>query len=330
MAISVRAPYNYPMATAADAHAFFLALDGHLTTVGLTQGTTGSDYNVAGSSSQMPTTALGTSPWLVYAFTDTANATYPITVWFRMVFGYTGSSGAPSLRYVLQYRITEGQSGGTPGAGADFQCYDGISTPANGASATTSTYSGSIGDFVRYDGNSLTIIMGAGGLTSSYNGHNTSLVELHIERRYSVSTGLVGAGFTGWVPYGTPAVLSPPQYVAGSITYGGDINPLTRGAIYVSSGSPSNEFYLDGHTRPLHTKLLTSSGSAIAAPVFFMDPTHRPTPAQKLFTVPFASFTQGGVYTLDFLGVARPYLIYRPYTSALKASTLAFAIEWEV
>ena len=99
---------------------------------------------------------------------------------------------------------------------------------------------------------------------------------------------------------------------------------------YVSSASPSNVYYSDAYTRPTHANLLASSGSAIAAPVFFMDPNHRPLPAMKLFTVPLANFSQATVYSMDFTGVSIPYLVYRPYSSALKASTLAYAIEWEI
>lgn len=328
MAISVGSPFNYDLSTTAGAHAFLIALDSRLIAVGLTRATTGSDYNVAGADTQIPTTALGVSDWLAYDFTDTANATYPITVWFRIVYGYTSSSYSTSLRYVVQYRVSEGQTSGTAN-GADLQCYDGINTPASMTTQST-TYSGSIGDFVRYDGNSLTVLMGAAQVTVGYSGHTSSILELHIERRYSTSTGLVEAGFTGWVPYAAPAVRSPAQYVSGGISVVGSTNPSSRVTSYVSSASPSNVFYTDAYTRPTAAELQTSGGAAIAAPVFFMDATHRPTPAMKLFTVPLASFTQGVVYTMDFTGTAKPYLVYRPYSSNIKASSFAYAIEWEV
>ena len=319
---------NYNMATAAGAHAFFLALHNHMVAVGLTQGTTGSDYNVAGTDAQMPTVVLSTSPWLVYDFTDAANATYPITVWFRMVYGYTISTDAGKLRYVLQYRVSEGQSGGVA-LGDDLQCYTGIGSPAGGSSTSyNTTYSGSIGDFVRYDGNSLTVILGGGGISVSYNSHNSSLCEFHLERRYTVSTGLVAAGFTGWLPYADPAVDSPTQYQANGIVYGGAVNPDTRATVYASS-AVAHLLYTEAHIRPTTASLLVSAGAALAAPVYFMGASNVPTPAMKLFTVPLASFLQGRVYTMDFTGVPKQYLIFRPYSSVMKVQSLAYAIEWE-
>jgi len=328
MAISTRPTYNYDLSTASGAHDFFVALDGHLTAVGLTQGTTGADYNVAGTSSQMPTVALSTSPWLVYDFTDTANATHPITVWFRMVYGYTTSSDSSVLRYVLQYRVSEGQSSGTA-LGNDLQCYDGIASPVDSGNSYSTSYTGALGDFVRYDGNSLTVIMGAGGVYSNYNSHRTSLCEMHIERRYTVATGLVGAGFTGFVPPSAVNVSSPPQYATGGYSFPGSANPNAKATPYVSSGAP-NVFFASAETRPTTTPLLVAAGAAVVAPVFFMDPAHRPTPAMKMFTVPLASFTQGSVTTMDFSGVSKPYLIYQPYSTNIKSGPLAFAIEWEV
>lgn len=328
MAISVGAPYNYSLDSQAGAHAFMQALNTRLLAVGLIRATTGSDYDVNGAATQMPTTALATSAWMAYDFTDAVQSTFPITVWFRMVYGYTCSTASTSLRYVVQYRVSEGQSSGAA-LGADLQCYTGVGTTAAGGAAYGTTYANSIGDFVRYDGNSLTVIMGANGITAAYNSHNSSLLELHIERRYSVSTGLVGRGFTGWVPACDPGVSSPAQYAAGGYSFAGGTNPSLRTTPYVSSNEGANIFYTEAYMRSTSTALLTSSGAALAAPVLFMDPAHRPTPAMKLFTVPIASFTQGIVYTMDFLGDERPYLIYRPYSTSLKASVLAYAIEWE-
>lgn len=329
MAISVGAPYNYSLDTQAGAHAFMQALNTRLLAVGLSRATTGTDYDVNGAATQMPTTALATSAWMAYDFTDSAQSTFPITVWFRMVYGYTCSTASTSLRYVVQYRITEGQTSGVA-AGADLQCYTGVSATAGGATAYNTGYTGSIGDFVRYDGNSLTVIMGANGIVVAYNSHASSLLELHIERRYSVSTGLVGRGFTGWVPVCDPAVSSPTQYTVGGYSFAGSTSPVNRATPYVSSGVSTNLFYTEAYARSTSTALLNSSGAALAAPVMFMDPTHRPTPAMKLFTVPLASFTQGNVYTMDFLGDERPYLVYRPYSTSICASVLAYAIEWEV
>lgn len=134
MAISTTAgnPVQYNMRTAEGAHAAMLALHAHLLKVGLSRTTTGTDYDVDGTSSQIPTTRFGTSAWLAYNFTDAAQSTFPITVWFRVVLGQSGVQNVGYESYIFQYRISEGQSSGTP-LGAVWECFGG--TTSNGTAS---------------------------------------------------------------------------------------------------------------------------------------------------------------------------------------------------
>lgn len=329
MAIStLSSPVNYNMATQLGAHTAMLALHGHLSKIGLSRVMTGDDYDLGGDETQISTTYLATTSWLAYNFTDAEQSNYPITVWFRIVRGRFGGNTAGSETYAFQYRVSEGVSAGAP-LGANFETFDGIASTPGGGTTYASSYSGSWGDYFRYDGNSLTIIMAANGWYNAYNSYRSSLLEMHIERRYSILDGSVGRGFCGWFSPGGPTIAPPPQWATGGISYGGNANTTARATAYVSSSDTNNIFFTDAYSRPTTASLTTTGGAAVVMPVMFLDQNTKPTTAMKLFTAPLASFTHLSVVTLDFSGEDKKYFVYRPVTSDIGASIFAYLIEWE-
>lgn len=329
MAISVLSnPVNYNMTTQLGAHQAMLALHAHMTKIGLTQATTGSDYNLAGDETQISTSLATPTGWLAYNFTDAPQSSYPITVWFRLVRGRFGGNTVGSETYCFQYRVSEGLSSGAP-LGANLETFDGLGSQPGGANTYAQTYTTSMGDYFRYDGNSLTILMAVNGWNSGYNQYRASLLEMHIERRYSIVDGSVGRGFCGWFAQGGPTISSPPQWVTGGISNAYSSDTKLRVTAYVSSSDGNNIFFTDAYARPSTSVLISTGGSAVVAPVFFLDQDTKPTVAAKLFTAPYANFTQMQVVSLDFSGATKKYFAYRPITSNLANSVFTYLIEWE-
>lgn len=331
MAVSVLSnPVNYQMRTKLGAHQFMLALHDHLTKVGLARTLTGDDYDVDGDETQLSDAAFGdVSNWLAYNFTDGAQSMYPITVWFRLVWAVpTTSASAPNAPYFCpQYRISEGVSSGLP-LGANFEMFS--SGPPNYSGALTTNFTGSLGDYVRYDGNSLTVLMAPYGIVSSYNNYRGALIDLHIERRYRPSDGAVGRGVIAWAQPGSPHLDAPPQYAAAfGAMWAATTNPLQRAMLTLSTAEGNNLFIRDPHTRCDEAILNNSGGSATVAPIVALDHEGSPTVFGKFFTAPANAFTNLRTTQLDFTGELKTYLAYRPATCTVGASNFTFLIEWE-
>lgn len=327
MAVSVLSnPVDYNMTTAEGAHAYMLALHGHLTKVGLARVMTGDDYDLNGDGTQLPTTFTETSGWLAYNFTDVVQGSYPITVWFRLVRGrWAGTTTGDA--WGTQYRVSEGVVGGVP-QGANFETFDGA-TGQYSTSTYACSFNSALGDFVRYDGNSLTVLLGVNGWTVNYSSHRTSLLELHIERRYSATTGEVERGFTGWVTPGGPTIAAPPQWISAGISYASNTNPTSRPTVFVASEESANNLFTTAHSRPTDSVMTLTGGAAVVAPIWTLDAVNRPTVFGKLYTGVYAVMPNLSVLALDFTGVEKKYLSYRPVTSNMAGSVFTFLFEWE-
>lgn len=329
MAISTLVnPVNYNLNTALGAHNLMLAIHSHMTKVGLSRVMTGTDYNLAGDETQLSSTFGDTSGWLAYNFTDAAQSNYPLTIWFRIVRGQWLTSATSGALWGPQYRVTEGISGGAP-LGANFENYDGVNGVGTSA-AYVHTFSGSLGDFVRYDGNSLTVLIGLHGWYASYSGTpRTSIIELHMERRYSAINGELGGGWCGWFSPGGPGQPPPPHWVTGGVNWASLNDPKTRPVTYVSSQNGANIFFRDGQARSTSPPLLTTGGAAVIAPVMFLDQASRPTLAAKVFTGPYSVLPNLSVTYMDFTGVDKKYLAYRPQDNTMADGAISFLFEWE-
>lgn len=327
MAIStLPLPVSYNLNTALGAHQAMLALHGHLMKVGLSRATTGTDYDVLGDETQIPTTLFDTSGWLAYNFTDAAQSDFPITVWFRIIRSYWAGSATGSQAWGFQVRVSEGQAGGAP-LGANLEIFDGVSNnnPSNGNTYPQYFY-GSQGDFVRYSENALTVLFGLGMWSNAF-GYGCALVELHIERRYSAVDGSVGRGFCGWFAPGGPGQTGFPMWAYSGATYPPD--PGLRGSCIVSSGDSTNIFMVDTWTRPTTPQLMLSAGAAVVMPVLFLDQDTRPVAAGKMFTAPYSAFTQRQATSLDFSGATKKYFPHRPQSGNIRGSSFTYLFEWE-
>ena len=329
MAVSYQSPLiTYNMNTALGAHQAMLALHAHLTKVGLSRATTGADYNVAGDETQIPTTYPNVSNWLAYHFTDPAQSSFPITVWFRIVRGKWSGSTSSSEAYGFQSRISEGLFGGAP-LGAVLENFDGVANnTGGGTSPYPSTYSNSNGDFIRYSGSALTILFGVYQWQHSFGPGNT-LIEMHLERRYSVVDGAVGRGFCGWFSTGGPGQSGMPMWASAGVSL--SAHPQSRSLYFVSSSDVTNIFMADAYARCVASPLILTGGAAVVAPVPFLDQNARPTVASKLFTAARSVFTQRQPVTLDFSGTDKVYLPYNPGPNPNNVfpSSLTFLFEWE-
>lgn len=308
------APTNYDLRTQAGAHAAMQALSTHLLAVGLTSNTFTGRYDVAGSSSQMPTVLGNASPWMAFDFSDAAQATYPITVAFRFLYQSSFSSAAATAAYRPQFRVSEGVASGTGDPLGRYVLYDsnavGGSPSASGDSFKFYVQT-SKGDFVRYSGDALTLIVAANGASNPSNGGGPcSLFDLHIERMRDATTGAVQAGFAG---------LTQPPRLGNS---GGHYPVMTADAgqsaerlplCFVNLSTPLTPIIYNSHLRAGGANCLLDGTTAVVAPIYYRDANGHFSALKKLFTVPTASIPDTlATYTLDFSGGETLYLAHRP------------------
>lgn len=328
MAVSTLSyPINYNIVGALGAHNFMLALHAHMEKVGLSRVSTGADYNVAGDETQLTATDGAYSGWLAYNFTDPAQSAYPITIWIRLQYGWYGSQHTSSRTFCVQVRVSEGVSiGGAPlGANLEAFCNNLTALAAN----NPPQFNTSLGDYVRYSGDALTLIMGMNGFKVGFGSARGSLIELHIERRYSVTTFEVQRGFSGWVQT-PPGCVAPPQWVAGGISWSETAQIGGAVTSYVSSTEAGHWFFTRAYERPTHALLRENAGAGVVAPIHTLDGLGRTTTFGKLFTAPKSLFPSGGIFTLDFAGQERPYLACNPSSTEMYSSLFCHLFEWEL
>lgn len=310
---------NYDVATAAGAHAIMQAIHTYMVGVGLTKANwTGTyDGDVTGTSAQAPTTNGGTSAWQAFNFSDSAQATYPITVWFRLIYGNFVNSGTGLYRYVVQVRVSEGVDGSGNALGRVVNRTPSTYGYSSGVDYAI-TFNTSAGDFARYDGDSLTFILGNSGVHQTNDGIRWGAVELHLERRYDVVTDLVGAGFSGLIAehVGTSALLGNNRGQAASAMFT-TLDASTSLTSQTHANRPGGATLTD-----------YDNTAAVVTPIYCYDPNQRVATYRKMFTIPQAMVTNGAVITLNFSGSEKKYLAFKSTGTSLTA-TYAILFEWE-
>lgn len=313
---------------ASDAHGIMVELDARLTAVGLTRATFTGSYDPAGSSSQMPSTA-GVSAWMAYNFTDSVQSSYPVTVWFSMQ--YRNFVDGLVLTYAPQFRISEGVDGsGNPLGRVHEFVHTGLTYTSNAGYRYAVT--GSVGTFVRYSGDALTLLMCVNGLRApSVLPYTYSLLELHIERSYSATTGTVEAGFAalaqGLPVPATTAIYSAAGWPATGAGLASSYIATAFSDIYATS--PLQVTFANAQ-RAGGSFLKMENTTPIVMPVYYHDSSGNANTFKKMFTIQAASVTNCSPVTLDFSGAEVKYL---PYWTANKlmynTDNMAFLFEWE-
>lgn len=330
MALSVQNVFGLSdrsMQAASDAHSVMVELNARLTAVGLTRATFTGSYDPAGSSSQMPSVA-GVSAWMAFNFTDSLQSSYPVTVWFAMQ--YRNAMDTSALTYMPQFRISEGVDGSGNALGRVHEfIHTGLAYTPN-ATYRYFVY-GSLGSFVRYSGDALTLLLYANGYRATSIVPCFSMLELHIERTYSVSTGNAEAGFVA-LAQGMPASPTSTSYLnAGWPTAGGTLAgavlPTAFSDIYASSPL---QVTFTNHARAGGNFLKLESTVPIVMPVYYHDSAGKVNTFKKMFTIQAPSITNCSPVTLDFSGAEVKYLPYHTSNKAmLNTDGLAFLFEWE-
>lgn len=349
MTVAVNVPTNYTHQTRAGGHAIMVAVDTMLKALGLTPVAFTGAYDPAGANTQLPDTSGGQSAWMAYDFSDTAQATHPITLSVALRYQRAGNSAGVSYGnhvYLPCFCVSEG----VDSVGAPLGRYvQNIPRDAGGVMNTSYTddcfrIRASVGDFGRYTGDSLTFFFGTNGMSfpgsTLYSSAISSAFELHIERRRSAVDGTIQSGFTGLVQPVRPA---PSGSFAGYFPAGANAflssyvpsTPLTFARLDSSPGYLT----VSGAMRSGGGLVLNDAGAPIVAPVFYRDADGKPTSMRGMFTIPVvAGATDGEILSLDFSGALKPYL-YRTFPGSYFTAgspaeyghpPLAALFEWEV
>lgn len=281
--------------------------------VGLQPVVLASTYKLAGPTSQIPTsTSTPASPWLIWTFTDDYQDVLPIYVGIRCVVNRWGSTQAWGFQLAVSDAIDE--------AGATFTGRT-VTTadPVNTASTSSSIMWGvslnmqNKGDFVRYTGDSLSVLI---GVDSRDNGNSQlfrPVTMMHVERMRDKS-GAVEPGFH--------AVADDYPYPASSGSTLAAVHSTEPGAVRRSNQAPCRAGAADG---------LYENGVPVVAPVFgWSSRTMGIVPLKRLFSVPTAPFPGGGsMLRLDFSGMEKPYLLEVARKQYPQLSSCGWLFEWE-
>lgn len=335
-------PINYDTREQAGAHAMMVAIHDYLIAVGLTLETVTGMYDVEGSDTQNPMTIFDVSPWLHFSFTDEHQGDHPITVSFAMrrLPHSNNTPGYARAVFLPVFRVSEGVdlSTGDP-LGRYVECMTYFNQLHNNNNTDIYRYypRDSKGDFARYTGDSLTLIMVADGARVDVSGYpSSSMVELHIERVYSASTGHVQSGFAGIVQPTRAAVESSFMYGFWPSTAGANNNHSSTPTCFADINGGISKTTIANIGRAGGGFLTHRNGTPIVAPVYYKDDGGNPNTFRRLFTISKGAIA-GNVtpIALDFTGTEKPYLPY--FTQAgltfngdgLMNPPLAFLFEWE-
>lgn len=333
---------NYALYTRAGAHAMMVDLDTALLAVGLDHITVSGEYDIGGANTQMPDPAGTTgvfSPWRHYAFSDSDQAAYPITLSFAFMSQMVFVSNAP-FSSVPCVRISQGiDASGNPLGSYLESIPIGRGEGSNSGDTRRYQANASNGSFFRYTGDSLTIITSQGGTGIPINSTNICSAHLiHIERRRSASTNDVQSGFCG---------LFQPPYCGASTTVfpgypntGQGISNVTANLMpmYFFDMGATPPTVRNAHARPGGPISDTNASTPVVTPVYYRDSGGRLNTLKRLFFAPKSYFSNRVPVTLDFTGAEQLYLpIWDGYgdtfvgnTSAMSPSTaLAALFEWE-
>mgnify|MGYP001773919538 CR=1 FL=1 len=280
--------------TASGAHAMMVNLRSYLLAAGLTEVaiTDGYDASETGSADQLVLNVSDYASWMVFTFSDEANQQFPIYVSFRVTRQAVGSSSNSYARYLIQSRVSTDINAETGAASANVAL---SSVTGNYSSSSNYAYynAPNLGDFIRYTGDALTVVFGAGAATSQNLGKRDAIVYLHVERQVQLDGTYTGG----------PAILinSNPFYSAG---YGSSIlNPAwSNGGDCLVSGRAFSE-------RTGGVAALFTHGIPIVAPVFYKSASRDElVPFRYLFSIPAAPVLGAGLIRLDFQGEEKQYL----------------------
>lgn len=324
MAVSVTTPgvaylTNTPTApSVAKAHAFMQAVDTHMQNVGMAVESFTGRYDPTGSDSQIPTTIGNDSAWMSYSFTDTEQATWPITISFAMSKRLVSNTNTNNAVWVPAVRI----SSGIDSVGAPLGFF--IESVAH-ASGDQYAFAGdgnflyayhggsSLGDFVRYTGDSLTVIIGmdsaqARGVSPA----NFPHIQLHIERHRDTVSGDPIEGFCGF--------FSPPHFRQKDPTYNwpgsydNNYNCSTAASsfpsMFINYNDPTSRSTSNNHCPAGGPNAVNNNGSHVITPVYYKNSAQKINTLKRMFTAPSAIGSRSSILTLDFSGSEQKYLLH--------------------
>lgn len=292
---------------AAVMHASMKSIRDYLASVGLTQLAVSGGYDVNGSSSQIPSVAPGTSAWMAFEFSDADQAEHPIVVVIRAV--RWSNNSVPVYSY--QYGVADGiQDGSTLLGRASLS-----SPPASGgltATAWNLRNDTNLGDFVRYSGDALTLL-----IANKYRSNNVTVfhagIVMHVERMRRKD----GSVENGW-----SCLLDKDNYVI-SASYSSLACEFTEGVGTFTDPTLSN--------RIAGARSAYDGGVPVVAPIYYVSEADQAAlPLRKAFSIPAAVVTNGGFIRLDFDGEEKPYLAFAGMRQYIAGSaTYGVIFEWE-
>ena len=306
--------------TQAGAHEYMKELRAHLLAVGLDEITVTGAYDASetGDVGQMPETQRQErykkiySPYMHFAFSDGRQSSNPLVVSFSTVYGNffdhegdydSGTYYSEIQCYAIRVRISQGIDVDGEPLAATLNTNNTGGTASRGGSYkdyyALADRTG-LGSFVRYNGDSLTIFLDYNGIYNTQGGQRGA-VQLHIER-------LTGNDFA--------------------------VMPLTAG----SSSATQRVYYSSGASIYSQTALqsrvagslnLYSKGVAVIAPIYAPISDGSLFMLKRVFTVPADIGADKAIFTMDFTGEEKPYLLIKENSMKPHDAGTAWLYEWE-
>jgi len=296
------------------AHEYMKEIRAHLLAVGMEELAIEGTYDASesGDSTQVPIERPArnsplSSTWMHFAFTDDRQSENPIVVSFRVMYGYYfnykyDSSGIEYPRYSIRVRISQGVDAAGEPLGA-------VLDTNNTGSRQGYSYEGQheledrtgLGSFVRYAGDSLTMLIDHDG-TYTNSGGNRGAVQLHIER------------------------LSGNDFVVMPLTAGTSNGPAQR--VYYSSGS-SIYSRTDLQTRPGGGLNMYEESRAVVTPIYAPLSSGGLATLKRAFIAPEDIGSATNIISMDFSGAEKPYLLIKQNAMKAYESGTAWLYEWE-
>lgn len=279
-------------------------LRGALLNVGLNELIVPNSFNAteSGDVSQIPTARNTYSNFMWFAFSDPLQDVAPVYIGFRAGFGDYFNSYSGAQRFYIQSCVTrEMGADGVPVTSTAYFSRGNYASSSWSGTASTVVSTNSLGDFVRYTGDTLMLCF---LVNSGYNIMGKSGSFLLISR--------VGKAIQ---------IVQDDRYYH----YSGS-NTCTIRQMKLPSGNtldtiPSvsrraGDFLLDGNNVP------------IVAPIYGYDENNQIQKLSKIFSFPTGILSNGQIVRLDFSGVEKPYL-YLEENNFAPIGSCAWLMEWE-
>jgi len=280
-------------------------LRGALLNVGLNELIVPNGFNAteSGDVSQIPTARNTYSNFMWFAFSDPLQDVAPVYIGFRAGFGdyfnYYTSGGIQ--RFFIQSCVTrEMGADGVPVTSTGY-----YSRGAYGGAYSDSGYTvnrtNSLGDFVRYTGDTLMLCF----LVNSGSGVMSKSGSFLLISR-------VGKAIQ---------IVQDDRYYSNSGSNSVSIRQMKLPSGNTLTGTPSvarraGDFLLDGNNVP------------IVAPIYAYDENNQIQKLSKIFSFPTGILSNGQIVRLDFSGVEKPYL-YLEENNFAPTGSCAWLMEWE-